>query len=186
MMYGDKETFWLSWELAEDLDYAFYDGMAGSMGVLRDPRDVDDMDLEEDDEDEDEWEYEDEDSFEEEEEVEDPKAEITGRRPSDLVASSRTICSPQLLHFNRAGKPMWFNGWVATKKFDSLKFRPFDVYMREPWGKRPKEGRPAWELKGNNIVCLTSEEYFDFTAEEQAVLNGLLDSAERNYLEKVD
>ncbi|KAJ6436613.1 F-box domain-containingprotein [Purpureocillium lavendulum] len=32
MVYGDKETFWLGWELAGDLDYAFHQGDAGTMG----------------------------------------------------------------------------------------------------------------------------------------------------------
>jgi alpha 1,3-mannosyltransferase len=34
MMYGDKETYWLSWEMAGDSDYAFYNGRAGQIGVL--------------------------------------------------------------------------------------------------------------------------------------------------------
>jgi alpha 1,3-mannosyltransferase len=34
MMYGDKETFWLSWEMAGDTDYAFYDGRAGQIGIV--------------------------------------------------------------------------------------------------------------------------------------------------------
>lgn len=34
MVYGDKETFWLSWEMADDLDYAFHGGVAGTMGKL--------------------------------------------------------------------------------------------------------------------------------------------------------
>lgn len=34
MMYGDKESFWLSWEMAGDLDYAFMDSVTGTMGTL--------------------------------------------------------------------------------------------------------------------------------------------------------
>lgn len=34
MMHGDKETFWLSWEMAGDHDYAFYQGQAGQIGSL--------------------------------------------------------------------------------------------------------------------------------------------------------
>ncbi|PNS20637.1 hypothetical protein CAC42_364 [Sphaceloma murrayae] len=33
MVYGDKETFWLGWELVGDSDYAFHPGNAGNMGV---------------------------------------------------------------------------------------------------------------------------------------------------------
>jgi alpha 1,3-mannosyltransferase len=32
MMHGDKETFWLSWEMSGDHDYAFYQGRAGQIG----------------------------------------------------------------------------------------------------------------------------------------------------------
>lgn len=34
MVYGDKETFWLSWELAKDLDYSFHTSVAGNMGKI--------------------------------------------------------------------------------------------------------------------------------------------------------
>ncbi|KAK2604005.1 hypothetical protein QQS21_003841 [Conoideocrella luteorostrata] len=37
MVYGDKETFWLGWELVGDSDYAFHQGEVGAMGVLRTP-----------------------------------------------------------------------------------------------------------------------------------------------------
>ncbi|GAM89497.1 hypothetical protein ANO11243_075360 [Dothideomycetidae sp. 11243] len=33
MVYGDKETFWLGWELVGDSDYVFHPGEAGNMGV---------------------------------------------------------------------------------------------------------------------------------------------------------
>ncbi|GAB7349487.1 hypothetical protein MBLNU459_g0198t1 [Dothideomycetes sp. NU459] len=34
MVYGDKETFWLSWELLGNSDYAFHNGSRGSMGTV--------------------------------------------------------------------------------------------------------------------------------------------------------
>lgn len=34
MMHGDKETFWLSWEMVGDIDYAFYEGHVGQIGIL--------------------------------------------------------------------------------------------------------------------------------------------------------
>jgi alpha 1,3-mannosyltransferase len=38
MMHGDKETFWLSWEMSGDIDYAFYQGRAGQIGhFVQDP-----------------------------------------------------------------------------------------------------------------------------------------------------
>lgn len=36
---GDKETFWLGWELAGDTDYAFHNGSAAIVGASKNPRD---------------------------------------------------------------------------------------------------------------------------------------------------
>ncbi|PLN79941.1 mannosyltransferase putative-domain-containing protein [Aspergillus taichungensis] len=38
MVYGDKETFWLGWELVGDTDYAFHQGDAATMGTLEPQR----------------------------------------------------------------------------------------------------------------------------------------------------
>ncbi|KAF3920962.1 hypothetical protein ABW20_dc0109486 [Dactylellina cionopaga] len=35
MVYGDKETFWVGWELVGDTEYAFHQGDAGVMGQLK-------------------------------------------------------------------------------------------------------------------------------------------------------
>src|SRR3954447_9808732 len=32
---GDKETFWLGWELVGDTDYAFHNGSVGTMGSVQ-------------------------------------------------------------------------------------------------------------------------------------------------------
>src|SRR5256714_12707087 len=32
---GDKETFWVGWELVGDRDYAFHEGDAATMGVVK-------------------------------------------------------------------------------------------------------------------------------------------------------
>lgn len=32
---GDKETYWITWELFRDLDYAFHAGVVGVMGSVR-------------------------------------------------------------------------------------------------------------------------------------------------------
>ena len=41
-MLGDKETFWIGWELVGDMDYAFHAGDAGIMGVVGDHKKKDD------------------------------------------------------------------------------------------------------------------------------------------------
>ncbi|UNI16525.1 hypothetical protein JDV02_002953 [Purpureocillium takamizusanense] len=35
MVHGDKETFWLGWELAGDVDYSFHPGAVAGMGAAR-------------------------------------------------------------------------------------------------------------------------------------------------------
>lgn len=46
-----------------------------------------------------------------------------------------TICAPQLLHLDRSGRPLWFNGWLLPNKFDKGKNREpsrFEAFLREP------------------------------------------------------
>ncbi|KAL2416804.1 hypothetical protein ABEF95_005143 [Exophiala dermatitidis] len=50
MVYGDKETFWIGWELVGDQDYSFHQGDAGTMGVIQEPKEDDkDKDKKKDD-----------------------------------------------------------------------------------------------------------------------------------------
>jgi alpha 1,3-mannosyltransferase len=37
-LLGDKETFWLGWELVGDTSYSFHPGDAGVMGVMAPPQ----------------------------------------------------------------------------------------------------------------------------------------------------
>ncbi|KAJ3489157.1 hypothetical protein NLG97_g6049 [Lecanicillium saksenae] len=92
MVYGDKETFWIGWELAGDLDYAFHDGSVAAMGVVEGgaeeplvPRD--DTPRQQDG----------------------TNVTATAKKPNLPV-----ICSPQLLHLDLDGRPLWFNGCRAT------------------------------------------------------------------------
>ncbi|USW55224.1 Putative alpha-mannosyltransferase, nucleotide-diphospho-sugar transferase [Septoria linicola] len=140
MVYGDKETFWLSWELAADTGYAFHDSVAGSMGVLNN---------------------------------------------TAAKKASEAICSPQLLHFDREGRPLWFNGYLATSKdndSDLKSYQSFDVFMREPREKGRATNSDVWTIMPSNVVCLEAEEHFPFTAHESTVLEMLLDLA-RNSLD---
>lgn len=96
---GDKETFWLGWELAGDLDYAFHAGDAGSMGTLEGSRDANETSA---------------------------STEVAAEgdsqpQPVDRRDAPReyTICSPQLLHMGLDGSPLWFNGWLLKSKFAS-------------------------------------------------------------------
>lgn len=147
MVYGDKETFWLSWEMAGDVDYTFHDGVAGTMGRLTKvpPTDPDKPD-------------------------EEKPAEVDGPM----------ICSPQLIHFDRAGKPLWFNGWVSATKDDLHDLQEFDSYLEEgkEVGRRP--ATDAWQIHSGNVVCLQSPEAKKFTAHDQSTLDGILKLAKKN------
>ncbi|EME47689.1 glycosyltransferase family 71 protein [Dothistroma septosporum NZE10] len=158
MVYGDKETFWLSWELADVLDYSFHDSVTGNMGTLVTPK-TKPLNSSNDD---------------------NPESEETEGQETEIKPSRSRICSAQLLHFDSEGKPFWFNGWLEKHKHDEnspLDFADFDAYMKEPSevGRRPKSS--AWDIKPDNVVCLQSEEHFEFSNEESEVLEMIKDIA---------
>lgn len=153
---GDKETFWLAWELIGDLDYAFHDGDAGVMGTL-----------------------------EKTPTVKSPaaQAELTKTNGTDQATATApemyTICAPQLLHLDRSGRPLWFNGWLLPNKFDRSKNREpsrFEAFLREP---REIRDPGAWQLRGNNICCLTSEYKGEFSQDEKQALDMIIESGRR-------
>lgn len=169
MVYGDKETFWLSWEMAGVSDYAFHTGATGIIGGLNGSvptassispsapddeiatslaRKLDYLTL-------------------------DP---ITGEpktRPQNY-----TVCSPQLLHYSTSGKPLWLNGWLSADKFahpDELDAGAFQVHVKEPEVK--DKGVEPWELKENNNCCLTADSVEKVTKEDKEILEMLIDIA---------
>jgi hypothetical protein len=92
--------------------------------------------------------------------------------PTHATPTTPSICSPQLLHLSRSGTPLWFNGWVASQKFDNPVYDPFDVYMAEPAGLKD-----VWKLKESNIACLWNDVVAPFSDVERDVLEGLVASA---------
>lgn len=186
MVYGDKETFWLSWELAQDAEYTFHDSVAGNMGVLEidkpestpEPLIATYPALSEDDlleirrlnPD-----------FSPSGTNDKPGLPLTTGEPTKDPGLS-TLCSPQLLHFDRAGKPLWWNGWIATSKFkeDHGKMQQFDVYVKEPHQVLKPENKDRWDIRGSNVVCLRSDDVTPFTDKEQGVLKMIREIAEKN------
>lgn len=191
MVYGDKETFWLSWELAQDAEYSFHDSVAGNMGVLEVEAERESKALES---------------------ATAPKATHPILQKEDLIRIRRlnpdfsppgtddkpdlpvttgepskapglsTLCSPQLLHFDRQGKPLWWNGWIATSKFkeDHGKMQQFDVYVKEPKHVLKPGNKDRWDIRASNVVCLRSDDVTPFTDEEQQVLKMIRAIAEDN------
>ncbi|KAM3472269.1 hypothetical protein MY5147_005397 [Beauveria neobassiana] len=131
MVYGDKETFWLGWELVGDTDYAFHRGRVAVMGVA------------------------------EEAEAEQPPAEELKRsgaatEPNKQLPVAYTVCAPQLLHLAVDGSPLWFNGGLLENKFVDKKeweFGNFREFVTEP----EKASTTTWKLLGANKACLTGE-----------------------------
>ncbi|OJD21545.1 hypothetical protein ACJ73_07118 [Blastomyces percursus] len=163
MVYGDKETFRIGWELVGDTYYAFYDGVTGIIGRLRivvqrlrtrRPPLNDEIILRQD--------Y------------------RNGRRASlegnEQNPENYTICAPQLLHLDTNGIPLWFNGWLLSNKYaDGNKQKPaeFEAYMVETVVPGEVD---AWKLTESNICCLTTDRTFpvdDSVRETVKMLIGL-------------
>ncbi|KAK3676618.1 hypothetical protein LTR78_003392 [Recurvomyces mirabilis] len=180
MVFGDKETFWLSWELTGNHDYAFYDGEAGTMGILSKTPELPQQSSV---------------STNEQEPLAKGLSTLSKDPASTLaiessVASRRQkllnrrntpcICSQQLVHFDRAGQPLWFNGWLATQKLDDeteVEFRDFEYYAREMKGRRRRGERDPYSVHPRNVVCMQTTQTFAFTDEEQATLKMMRDFA---------
>ncbi|KAK6345111.1 hypothetical protein TWF718_007041 [Orbilia javanica] len=153
LVYGDKETFWIGWELVGDTEYAFHSGDAGVMGELKEqtPQPT---------------------------ETTTPPAEGATPPPEKF-----SICAPQLLHLERDGTPLWFNGWILNNKFEEKKKQRkannFQFYLRENPKPDPDTigGQDQWQLQENNICCLTTNEKVQFTSEETSTLAMILDLA---------
>lgn len=151
---GDKETFWLGFELVGDLDYVFHQGDAGIIGQLEAPNPAfmpyakrnEQLPLLA--------------GTEGENLTDDGNATESGSDTEDLpvnLGPPPRICSPQLLHLDLEGKPLWFNGGLVRNKFldrRQWKFGAWDMYMIEP---RDLREPGAWFLGDANMCCLTSD-----------------------------
>ncbi|KAK4554211.1 hypothetical protein LTR86_008739 [Recurvomyces mirabilis] len=173
MVFGDKETFWLSWELTGSQDYSFYDGEAGTMGTLsKTPEKSQHSSVQTN-----------------EQELLAKEVSIPSKDQASTLANESSvalrrqkllsrrnapsICSQQLVHFDRSGQPLWFNGWLATQKLDDeteVEFRDFEYYAREMKGRRPRGDRDPYSVQPRNLVCMQTTQTYAFTDEEQATL----------------
>lgn len=163
---GDKETFWLGWELVGDTDYVFHQGSAGTLGIIQAHADI----------------------REDQPELA-PWAipDNTTEAGLELQASgvgflpSPRMCSPQLLHLGVDNKPLWFNGGLVMNKFldrHDWKFEPFESYLIEPKDIREPG---AWILGDGNICCLTTDNHLkgDLTAEEKELIGEMIKQARK-------
>lgn len=162
---GDKETFWIGWELAGDTSYAFHPGATGIMGVVQDPRnfnppnDLTASDLDQ--------------GFNQGFTA---TATKRYRKMAPGHEADLTICGPQLLHLDRDKRPLWFNGWLYKNKYAGTKqeIGQFEVFMEEP-NEVLEPG--AWQLEENNVCCLSNAATLDFTDKETEWLGKLVKMA---------
>ena len=176
MVYGDKETFWIGWELVGDLGYAFHEGDAGIMGELQDkPHNNEDEHKDEHDDDEKPKDQpEGEEVSKEGDHNEPPKP-----KPQPEAPDQYTMCSPQLLHLSTDNTPLWFNGWLLSNKYaerNKKKFGKYTQYLIEP---RDIREPGAWQLHENNECCLTTDndKKFDFSEEEKGLIRDMMNKA---------
>ncbi|OAX76987.1 hypothetical protein ACJ72_08719, partial [Emergomyces africanus] len=163
MVYGDKETFWIGWELAGDTQYAFYDGATGIIGKVEDgsskskgEETLPNIDI-----------------FVHQDHPDGSQAPLEG----DQKSKNYTICAPQLLHLDTNGVPLWFNGWLLGNKYadgDQRKPAEFEVYMEEPTSPGTVD---AWKLTESNICCLTADRTFPVEGSDQATVKMLINLA---------
>lgn len=113
----------------------------------------------------------------------DPADRPTGE-PTDYKVDAKPakdfICSAQLLHLDREGRPLWFNGWIERHKHELSEFEtvPFDVFARESKVVMAKgEYVSPWDIRNDNIVCLEAAELLEFSDGEREVLEMLQDLA---------
>lgn len=181
-MAGDKETFWLGFELVGDLDYVFHQGDAGVIGELDTPNPLtsrfgkrDDIQF----------------PFvvgHGESEIDDGNATETDSSttsddelPEASLGPKPRICSPQLLHLDLDGKPLWFNGGLVRNKFldrRAWKFGSWDTYLIEP---REIREPGAWFLGDANMCCLTSDHHLkgELSSREKGLLDAMVAQAKK-------
>ncbi|KAJ6790033.1 hypothetical protein PWT90_05260 [Aphanocladium album] len=187
MVYGDKETFWLGWELVGDTDYAFHRGGVAVMGhaeskpieketILSEKKEQEDKEKGEGKIDMEELRRTVEAAVEEEEEDE-PSLKDTMTAPMVY-----TICAPQLLHLTKEGRPLWFNGGLLDNKFAEKKdqeFGTFPEYVAEP----NDVTTVTWQLLGSNKACLTGEVGVKYvlTEAEKGKVDMMIEHAKKYY-----
>ncbi|KAI8948962.1 glycosyltransferase family 71 protein [Xylaria longipes] len=164
MMHGDKETFWIGFLLAGDPSFAFHRGAVGSIGVFEPPTKPATAT-----------------------ETEPPAPNATkgpGDQPPSEIATptpeTYTMCSPQLLHLDVDGTPLWFNGWLLVSKYvdrSKRRFAPMKSYMSEPQDRAT--GDDFWKLASDNLCCLTAgaDSKSDLTEHDLGLLKMMRDRA---------
>ncbi|KAJ5466632.1 hypothetical protein N7539_009588 [Penicillium diatomitis] len=160
MVFGDKETFWLGFELVGDTNYAFHDGKVAILGVAKP----------------------DSPTYSPAPDFDTPRDDNSSSSSISIVDTSKktfSICAPQLLHLDVDGRPLWFNGWLLPSKFsDDPRLQPvnFTSFIVES---ADSENPSPWEVKEDNVLCLSSEKVVELTLAEKESLDSTVRTARK-------
>ena len=157
IFYGDKESFWLGFELAGDVQYTFHTGRCGIMGAHERHASPTGRAL---------------------------QLEILGYNDKELDNSINpnfdgfVICSAQLVHLDDGGRPIWFNGWISKNKYtgshEVADFRSFIIESTRD------ELPEAWDLGKDNVGCLRGDRVVEFSRRERAILDMIIETVKEN------
>lgn len=88
------------------------------------------------------------------------------------------MCSPQLLHLDKGGSPLWFNGWITRTKFTHEGQMPRMNSFKAFTSESRVDGKPTvWTLHEDNMLCLQSNRVHQFIHEEDKTLDLIVNAA---------
>jgi alpha 1,3-mannosyltransferase len=110
--------------------------------------------------------------------METKRTNLTGPGMLDLPDQNIILCSPQLLHLSRDGRPLWFNGWIQDNKHDaSSDVSVFEFFMSE---KRKDNEWAEWIIGADNMCCLKGDDLHMMNDKELKALELIVDIAKEN------
>lgn len=100
----------------------------------------------------------------------------------ELTDVNMTMCSPQLLHLDMEGRPLWFNGWIQEDKFQNDAKVPVSKFQFFTSERREDDPNVFghWDLGDHNNCCLRTDRVHRFEDNEQEVLDLIISIAREN------
>jgi alpha 1,3-mannosyltransferase len=110
--------------------------------------------------------------------METKRTNLTGPGMLDLPGQNIILCSPQLLHLSRDGRPLWFNGWIQDNKHEaSSDVSVFEFFMSE---KKKDNEWADWIIGADNMCCLKGDDLHAMNDQELKALALIVDIAKEN------
>jgi alpha 1,3-mannosyltransferase len=174
---GDKESYWIGWELAGDEDYAFHEGELAVTGTfLQGPQDKAETESKDDTRADTRPDTNPGPAIPQGHTIVKTVGHGYNHRSTSIFEDNVTICAPQILHLDRDGAPLWLNGWILTDKYEknNQTLVDFRHYMPEP---TVLTSPGSWSIGEHNMACLTARQTFDFTIAEMEILDQTIQTA---------